>query len=299
MKKYTQADFDNFEVDKFGRKICPTGDYTAMKSFGKGCDFGVLCSFDERCSFGALCSFDKGCSFGEGCSFSEVCCFGEWCSFGNGCSFSNGCSFDKGCIFSGWCRFGNGCVFGWWCTFGEECIFSEECIFGEWCTFSEWCSFGEGCIFSKGCSYENGAVKNGRYVAVDRIGSEDRKAYFYIDDNGNMFVRAGCWFSDMAAFRERVKKVHAGTIHEKTYLAACDLAELMLKGGNEDYLHMGAIPAADVAPVVHGEWIERALRPTCSLCGFSGSLIDAPISPFKYCPNCGAKMDKTGGERHD
>ena len=51
-------------------------------------------------------------------------------------------------------------------------------------------------------------------------------------------------------------------------------------------------PAADVVPVVHGEWIERALRPTCSLCGFGGSLIDVPISPFKYCPNCGAKMDK-------
>jgi len=47
----------------------------------------------------------------------------------------------------------------------------------------------------------------------------------------------------------------------------------------------------DAVPVVRGEWIERALRPTCSLCGFSGSLIDAPISPFKYCPNCGAKMD--------
>ena len=52
-----------------------------------------------------------------------------------------------------------------------------------------------------------------------------------------------------------------------------------------------AVPAADVAPVRYGEWIERAWRPTCSLCGFSGSLIDAPISPFKYCPNCGAKMD--------
>ena len=68
---------------------------------------------------------------------------------------------------------------------------------------------------------------------MDRIGSENRKAYFYVDENGNMFVRAGCWFSDMAAFKERVKKVHAGTTHEKTYLAACDLAELMLKGGNE------------------------------------------------------------------
>ena len=142
MKKYTQADFDNFEVDEYGRKICPAGDYTAIESFG------------ERCSFGAECSF------------------GEWCRFG------------------------------------------ERCSFGEW------------------CSYENSAVKNGRYVAVDRIGSENRKAYFYIDENGNMFVRAGCWFSDMTAFKERVKEVHAGTIHEKTYLAACDLAELMLKGGN-------------------------------------------------------------------
>ena len=86
------------------------------------------------------------------------------------------------------------------------------------------------CIFGARCSFENGAVKNGRYVAVDRIGSANRKAYFFMDEDGEMFVRAGCWFSDMATFRERVKEVHAGTIHEKTYLAACDFAELTLKG---------------------------------------------------------------------
>ena len=40
MKKYTQADFDNFEVDEYGRKICPAGDYTAIKSFGERCIFG-------------------------------------------------------------------------------------------------------------------------------------------------------------------------------------------------------------------------------------------------------------------
>ena len=129
MKKYTQSDFDNFEVDENGYKICPSGDYTQISSFGEGCSFGVWCSFGERCSF------------------------------------------------------------------------------------------------------ENGAVKNGRYVAVDRIGSANRKAYFFMDEDGKMFVRAGCWFSDMATFRERVKEVHAGTIHEKTYLAACDFAELMLEGG--------------------------------------------------------------------
>ena len=174
MKKYTQADFDNFEVDEYGHKICPAGDYTAIKGFCAQCIFGERYSFDEGCIFGERCSFDEGCIFGE--------------------------------------RY----IFGGRCDFGEEC------------------SFGERCSFGTQCSYENGTVKNGRYVAVDRIGSENRKAYFYIDDNGNMFVRAGCWFSDMAAFKERVKKVHAGTIHEKTYLAACDLAELMLKGGKEN-----------------------------------------------------------------
>ena len=198
MKKYTQADFDNFEVDDYGHKICPTGDYTAITNFGEGYRFG------------------------------EGCHFGTWCRFGEECRFGERCIFGAGCRFGTWCRFGELCSFGALCSFGERCYFGTWCRFGEGCRFSDWCLFGEE------CSYENGAVKNGRYVAVDRIGRENRKAYFYIDNNGNMFVRAGCWFSDMEAFKKRVKEVHAGTIHERTYLAACDLAELMLKGGNEE-----------------------------------------------------------------
>ena len=62
MKKYTQADFDAFEVID-GIKQCPSGDYSDIQIFG------------EWCSFGACCSFGKGCSFGRACSF------GEWCSF--------------------------------------------------------------------------------------------------------------------------------------------------------------------------------------------------------------------------
>ena len=88
--------------------------------------------------------------------------------------------------------------------------------------FGEWCSFGEGCSFGRG------RVSDGRYMAVDRIGSEKRKTYFFADRDGNIFVRAGCWFSDLSAFKERVRDVHKGTRHEKEYLAACDLAELML-----------------------------------------------------------------------
>lgn len=61
-----------------------------------------------------------------------------------------------------------------------------------------------------------------------------------------------------------------------------------------------SIPAADVAPVVHGEWIYKPLdkfrkyQVKCSNCDmvFIGNYdaYDEP-SDFNYCPNCGARMD--------
>ena len=68
MKKYTQADFDAFEVID-GIKQCPSGDYSAIRVFDEDCSFGAWCSFGEDCSFGEWCSFSESCSFGERCSF--------------------------------------------------------------------------------------------------------------------------------------------------------------------------------------------------------------------------------------
>ena len=58
------------------------------------------------------------------------------------------------------------------------------------------------------------------------------------------------------------------------------------------------VPAADVAPVVHGRWIEytKVIIPEpynkweqawkCSECGFN----DGSVA-YNFCPNCGARMD--------
>ena len=52
------------------------------------------------------------------------------------------------------------------------------------------------------------------------------------------------------------------------------------------------LPAADVAPVVHGRWIihddEFGLTCECSVCHIE------TMGDGNFCPNCGAKMD--GGE---
>ena len=57
---------------------------------------------------------------------------------------------------------------------------------------------------------------------------------------------------------------------------------------------------ADVAQVVHGEWIllgknehdyETSVEEKCSLCGRYVYRYDTELQD-NYCPNCGAKMDK-------
>lgn len=60
---------------------------------------------------------------------------------------------------------------------------------------------------------------------------------------------------------------------------------------------INAIPAADVAPVVHGRWIEKSAQARkiyfeCSHCGAQENKHTA-IKGY-YCWRCGAKMD--GGD---
>ena len=69
-------------------------------------------------------------------------------------------------------------------------------------------------------------------------------------------------------------------------------------------------PAADVAPVVHGEWLNfngDFSTAECDKCGelYEVSPDEKPCEDFfsafkkfyKFCPTCGCKMD--GGEKHE
>ena len=76
MKKYTQEEFDSFELDGYGAKQCPSGNYVNVNTKGERCSFGKGCSFGERCSFG------KGCSFGEGCKYMAFIFTTVFCLYG-------------------------------------------------------------------------------------------------------------------------------------------------------------------------------------------------------------------------
>ena len=63
-----------------------------------------------------------------------------------------------------------------------------------------------------------------------------------------------------------------------------------------------SIPAADVAPVVHAQWIHSRYEDCseqfeivkCSHCNHEAYAMAFYVRGGNYCPNCGAKMD--GGD---
>ena len=63
---------------------------------------------------------------------------------------------------------------------------------------------------------------------------------------------------------------------------------------------ISGLPAADVADVVHGEWLRSdddwnsLTTIQCSLCSEEWCFEtddDVSLLNYKYCPNCGARMD--------
>lgn len=67
---------------------------------------------------------------------------------------------------------------------------------------------------------------------------------------------------------------------------------------------VAGFPAADVAPVVHGRWLQTSKRVMyCSNCGTVcgiGAHIDEVTEDLDFCSSCGALMDGNGcGEPRD
>ena len=80
----------------------------------------------------------------------------------------------------------------------------------------------------------------------------------------------------------------------------CDATDEWSKGYDDGITEAiritNEIPAADVAPVMHGYWCEDEFDVWCSNCRYAYPKDRTGIASWrkisKYCDNCGAKMDK-------
>ena len=90
------------------------------------------------------------------------------------------------------------------------------------------------------------------------------------------------------AITEKIKQVYCSGCNSYggVMCRACGIEDAILQ--------IDAEPAADVAPVVHGEWEFISLDGSlwCSRCKRPSG--HGRRGENKYCPNCGAKMDGGG-----
>lgn len=228
MHKMTQEEFNALERNESGYLVIPNNtDCTAIEFntadrviFGNCCKLDNYSMLGDECEFGNWCKLGYGCELGDYCVLNSNCVLGDDCELGKGCILGDRCKLGDTCTLHDRCRLGDWCEVGFGCELGKQCKLGNNCVLGGWCQLSE--------HISVRATFEEGRVVDGLYIQIGNIGREHRTAYFYIDKNGAMFVRAGCWFSGMDEFKTRVKSVHGGTIYETQYMAACAYAETVL-----------------------------------------------------------------------
>lgn len=98
---------------------------------------------------------------------------------------------------------------------------------------------------------------------------------------------------------EYIEKAAALSIHEPSksnrHYQTNNLDDVYEQGWDDALYSIEHVPAADVAPIVHGRW--EPGNPICPVCGGNKFKdLDADIwcdwQP-DFCPNCGAKMDRS------
>lgn len=72
------------------------------------------------------------------------------------------------------------------------------------------------------------------YIAIGAIGSRDDTTTFYRGTDGGIYVSCGCFNGSIDDFAVKVKEVHAGTKHERTYLLAIELAKAQIATEEEE-----------------------------------------------------------------
>jgi len=76
------------------------------------------------------------------------------------------------------------------------------------------------------------AQVSGEYdlITIGRIGSRNDTTTFFRTKQGGIGVACGCFNGIIEAFESAVHKTHAGSIHERTYMAAIRMArEIMIR----------------------------------------------------------------------
>ena len=109
------------------------------------------------------------------------------------------------------------------CVTGSACVTDEARVTGSALVTGEARVTGNACV-----SGNARVMKSSDCITIGTIGSRDDTTTFYRGADGKIYVSCGCFSGTIDDFAIKVKEVHAGTKHEKTYLLAIELAKAQM-----------------------------------------------------------------------
>lgn len=115
------------------------------------------------------------------------------------------------------------------------CVTDSACVTGSACVTDASCVTGAARVTGNARVAGNARVmKSSDYIAIGAIGSRNDTTTFYRGKDGGIYVSCGCFNGSIDDFAAKVKQVHAGTKHEKTYLLAAELATAQIGTAEEE-----------------------------------------------------------------
>jgi len=154
---------------------------------------------------------------------------GEWAIIGEGVIIGEGANIGALARIGEEARIGEGVIIGEWArigalaNIGEEAIIGEGARIGERANIGERASIGEEASIGALANIGKGASITMTYecIVLGPLGSRSAMMTAYVL-NEIIQIGAGCFLDSIEKFESQVKEVHAGTRHEKEYLAALD-----------------------------------------------------------------------------
>ena len=146
---------------------------------------------------------------------------------------------DNAWVFGDAWVYGNARVSGDARVCGNARVFDNARVFGDAQVFGDARVFGDAQVFGDARVYGNARVSGNAWVSgnaqvfgdadyavVAGFGRYFRTTTFFRCKDKILRVQCGCFYGDLAQFREIVKKTHGDSKYAKEYLAIADLMEL-------------------------------------------------------------------------
>ena len=142
---------------------------------------------------------------------------------------------DSACVMDEACVTGEARVMGNAFVTGKACVTGSARVTGAACVMKEACVTGAARVTGNALVRGNARLmESSDCITIGAIGSRDDTTTFYRGTDGGIYVSCGCFSGSIDDFAAKVKQVHAGTKHERTYLLAIELAKAQMGTTEEE-----------------------------------------------------------------